>query len=147
MYILPYSSFNTIFYLNLNGQSCTFGQLSLSLLRMSNEKIRTVFLYKNYFNDFFNKQNKKAKDKIIWTFRLIEILKQVPEDYLKHIESTNGLYEIRVQLGSNIFRIFCFFDKGKLVVLANGFQKKTQKTPKSEIEKALKIKEEYEKEK
>lgn len=78
---------------------------------------------------------------------MIETLKRVPEDYLKHIEGTNGLYEIRVQLGSDIFRIFCFFDKGKLVVLANGFQKKTQKTPKSEIEKALKIKEEYENEK
>ncbi len=56
----------------------------------------------------------------------------------------NGFYEIRVQLGSDIFRIFCFFDEGQLVVLANGFQKKTQKTPKQEIEIALKIKEEYE---
>jgi len=68
----------------------------------------------------------------------------VPEDYLKHLEGTDGLYEIRVQQGSDIFRIFCFFDEGKLVVLANGFQKKTQKTPKIEIEKALKIKHEYE---
>lgn len=127
--------------------SCTFGQLSVSLQRMSNEKIRTVFLYKTYFTDFFDKQKNKVKDKIIWTFRLIETLRLVPEDYLKHIKGTNGLYEIRVQLGSDIFRIFCFFDQGNLVVLANGFQKKTQKTPKSEIEKALKIKEEYEKEK
>lgn len=65
---------------------------------------------------------------------------------MKHIENTNGLYEIRVQLGSNIFRIFCFFDKGRLVVLTNGFQKKTQKTPKKEIDLALKIKAEYENE-
>ena len=114
---------------------------------MSNEKVRTVFLYKDYFTNFFEKQKKKVKDKIIWTFRLIETLKQVPEDYLKHIEGANGLYEIRIQQGSDIFRIFCFFDKGKLIVLANGFQKKTQKTPKAEIEKALKIMEEYEKEK
>jgi phage-related protein len=114
---------------------------------MSDEIIRTVFLYKDYFTDFYNKQKQKVKDKIIWTFRLIERIKQIPEDYLKHIEGTNGLYEIRVQQGSDIFRIFCFFDEGKLVVLANGFQKKTQKTPKSEIEKALKIKSEYEKEK
>lgn len=63
------------------------------------------------------------------------------------MEGTHGLYEIRVQQGSEIFRIFCFFDEGKLIVLANGFQKKTQKTPKSEIEKALKIKIEYEQEK
>ena len=59
------------------------------------------------------------------------------------MEGTDGLYEIRIQLASDIFRIFCFFDEGKLVVLANGFQKKNQKTPKQEIIKALKIKEEY----
>ena len=114
---------------------------------MNDEKIRTLFLYKNYFTDFFQKQNQKVKDKIIWSFRIIETIQQVPEDYLKHIEDTDGLYEIRVQQGSDIFRIFCFFDAGKLVVLENGFQKKTRKTPKSEIEKALKIKAEYEREK
>jgi len=114
---------------------------------MSDEKLRIVFLYKDYFTDFYNKQKQKVKDKIIWTFRLIESIQQVPEDYLKHLEGTEGLYEIRIQLGSDIFRIFCFFDEGKLVVLANGFQKKTQKTPKFEIEKALKIKSEYEREK
>ena len=113
---------------------------------MGNEKIRTVFLYKDYFTDFYNQQKQKVKAKIIWTFRLIETIQQVPEDYLKHVESTDGLYEIRIQLGSDIFRIFCFFDEGQLIVLANGFQKKTQKTPKAEIEKALKIKREYEKE-
>lgn len=111
---------------------------------MSDEKIRTVFLYKDYFTDFIENQKQKVKAKIIWTFKLIETIKQVPEEYLKHLEGTNGLYEIRVKQGSDIFRIFCFFDAGKLVVLANGFQKKTQKTPKSEIEKALKIKQEYE---
>ena len=101
-------------------------------------------MYKDYFTDFYYTQKQKVKDKIIWTFRIIETIQQVPQEYLKHIEDTDGLYEIRVQLGSNIFRIFCFFDEGKLIVLANGFQKKTQKTPKSEIEKALKIKHEYE---
>ena len=84
------------------------------------------------------------KDKIIWTFELIEELQKVPETYLKHIENTDGLFEIRVQQGGDIFRIFCFFDKGQLVVLTNGFQKKSQKTPKQEIDKALKIKKEYE---
>ena len=78
---------------------------------------------------------------------MIEDLQRVPETYFKHIEDTDGLYEIRVQLGSDIFRIFCFFDKGNLVVLANGFQKKTQKTSKKEIELALKIKSAYENEK
>jgi phage-related protein len=111
---------------------------------MSGEKIRTVFLYKDYFTDFYSRQTLKVKDKIIWTFRLIETIQHVPEDYLKHLEGTDGLYEIRIQLGSDIFRIFCFFDEGKLIVLANGFQKKTQKIPKTEIEKAIKIKREYE---
>jgi phage-related protein len=111
---------------------------------MKNEKTRTVFLYKQYFTDFFAKQKQKVKDKIIWTLKLIETIQNVPEEYLKHLEGTDSLYEIRVQHGSDIFRIFCFFDRGKLIVLANGFQKKTQKTPKSEIEKAIKIKKEYE---
>ena len=107
-------------------------------------KFRTIIFYKNYFDEFFIKQRDKVKAKIIWTFDLIEELQRVPETYLKHLENTDGLFEIRVQQGSDIFRIFCFFDQGQLVVLANGFQKKTQKTPKKEIEKALKIKEEYE---
>ncbi len=114
---------------------------------MSNQKIRTIFLYQDYFHDFYVKQKQKVKDKILWTFRLIETIEHVPEDYLKHLNGTDGLYEIRVQQGSDIYRIFCFFDEGKLVVLANGFQKKSQKTPKSEIDKAIRIKSEYEKEK
>ena len=113
----------------------------------NNSKIRTTIFYKNYFREFFEKQRDKVKAKIIWTLDLIEEVQKVPETYLKHIENTDGLYEIRVQLGSDIFRIFCFFDDGKLVVLANGFQKKTQKTPQKEIDKAIKIKAEYESEK
>ncbi len=112
-----------------------------------NQKRRSIIIYKDYFQEFFIKQRDKVKDKIIWTFDLIEELQKIPVTYLKHIENTDGLYEIRVQLGRNIFRIFCFFDQGQLVVLAHGFQKKTQKTPKKEIDKALKIKEEYENEK
>jgi phage-related protein len=100
--------------------------------------------YKNFFQDFFSKQNKKVKEKIIWTFELIEDLERVPETYLKHIENTDGLYEIRIQKGNDIFRIFCFFDKGQLIIIGNGFQKKTQKTPKKELELALKIKSAYE---
>ncbi len=110
-------------------------------------KFRTITIYKHYFPEFLSKQRQKVKDKIIWTFRLIEEIKQVPESYLKHIEGTAGLFEIRVQCGNDIFRIFCFFDEGNLVILANGFQKKTQKTPRQEIEKALKIKEMYDEEK
>ena len=110
------------------------------------QKHRTVIFYKDYFQEFFLQQRQKVRDKIIWTLSLIEELQRVPETYLKHIENTDGLYEIRVQVGSDIFRIFCFFDHGQLVVLANGFQKKSQKTPKQEIAKALTIKNEYENE-
>ena len=111
------------------------------------QKQRTIIFYKDYFEEFFVKQREKVKAKIIWTLELIEELERVPETYLKHLENTDGLYEIRVQQGSDIFRIFCFFDQGQLIILTNGFQKKTQKTPKKEIEKALKIKNEYENEK
>lgn len=107
-------------------------------------KYRKVTFFKNYFQNFFDKQNLKVKSKIIWTFELIEDLQRVPETYLKHLENTDGLYEIRVQVASDIFRIFCFFDEGQIVVVANSFQKKTQKTPKKEIETAVKIKKEYE---
>ena len=110
----------------------------------NNVKYRTIFFYKDYFNDFYRNQRAKVKNKILWTLKVIETLPRVPEVYLKHIEGTDGLYEIRIQQGSDIFRIFCFFDQGQLVVLANGFQKKTNKTPKTEIDKALKIKSEYE---
>lgn len=92
---------------------------------MNEKKIRTVTLYKNYFSYFFNKQKQKVKDKILWTFRIIESQQHIPTDYLDHMAGTDGLYEIRVKQGSDIFRIFCFFDEGKLIVLANGFQKKT----------------------
>jgi phage-related protein len=101
------------------------------------KKYRTIVTYKDYFEEFLKKQRQKVREKIIWTFLLIEEFQQIPETYLKHLEGINGLYEIRIQLGGDIFRIFCFFDEGKLVVLANGFQKKTQKTPKQEITKAL----------
>lgn len=109
-------------------------------------KCRTIIFYRNYFEDFFVKQRDKVKNKIIWTFKLIEEVQRVPETYLKHIKNTDGLYEIRVQQSSDIFRIFCFFKDGDLVILINGFQKKSQKTPKEEIAKALKIKEAYENE-
>ena len=106
-------------------------------------KYRTVTFYKSYFEDFFASQRQKVKDKIIWTLKLIEEIQQVPETYLKSMENADGLFEIRIKQGNDIFRIFCIFDEGNLVILFNGFAKKTQKTPKQEIEKALKIKEDY----
>ena len=73
----------------------------------------------------------------------MEELEQIPENYLKFIQNSSGLYEIRIQVGNNIFRIFCFFDLDNLVVIGNGFQKKTQKTPKQQIKKAEQIKMDY----
>ena len=104
---------------------------------------RQVIAYKNYFIDFYEDQTDKVQTKIEWTLNLIKVMPKVPEKFFKHMQGTKGLYEIRVEVGSNIYRIFSFFDKGNLVVLGNGFQKKSQKTPKQEIEKALKIMEEY----
>jgi phage-related protein len=112
-----------------------------------NQKWRNVVYFKNYFGDFFKKQPKRIRAKIDWTIEAIEELQFVPELYLKHITNTKGLYEIRVLVGNDIIRIFCFFETGKLVILINGFQKKSQKTPKREIELALKLKAEYENEK
>ena len=110
---------------------------------MNEEKFRTITLYKGYFSDFFKKQNQTVKDKILWTLRLIETQFQIPQEYFKHIEGVKGLYEIRIKYASDIFRIFCFFDEGKLIILANAFQKITQKTPQKEIDKAITLMKEY----
>ena len=104
---------------------------------------RKIEIYKNQFWDFYNKQNIKVQEKIDWTVTMVQTTKIVPEKYLKHLTNTNGLWEIRIAANNGIFRIFCFFDKGNLVVLLSGFQKKTQKTPKSEIIRAERLKKEY----
>lgn len=106
-------------------------------------KYREVVTYKDYFDDFFKKQSRKVQDKIIKILDILETVERVPITYLKYIEGTNGLFEVRVQLGSDIFRIFCCFDGNRLVVLFSGSQKKTQKTPTKEIERALRIMDEY----
>lgn len=106
-------------------------------------KVREVITYKNYFEDFFKEQTRKVQDKIIKVLDILEQVERVPSTYLRYIEGTNGLFEVRVQLGNNVFRIFCCFDGNKMVVLFSGFQKKTQKTPPSEIARAERIMIEY----
>lgn len=108
---------------------------------MSKNFIRNIVYYKHFYLDFFNEQTDTVKLKFNWTLGIIASLERVPEKFFKHIDE--GIYEIRVEVGSNIFRVFSFFDEGQLVVLTNGFQKKTQKTPKNEIVLAKKIKKEY----
>lgn len=104
---------------------------------------RQISTYGKYFNEFYSKLSKDLQDKIDWTFELIKAVNQIPKKYFKHLESTDGVYEIRVEFESNIYRILCFFDEGNLVVLINSFQKKSQKTPSSEIELAKKLKKQY----
>lgn len=90
-------------------------------------KYRQVIAYKNYFEDFFKMQSRKVRDKIIKVLDILETVERVPITYLKYVEGTNGLFEIRVQLGSDIFRIFCCFDGNKLVVLFSGFRRKRRR--------------------
>ncbi len=103
------------------------------------DKVREVIAYKHYFEEFLRQQNTKVQDKIYKVIEIIETYERVPSNYLKHLKGTNGLYEARIKLGSNIWRVFCFFDKGKLVILLNGFSKKSQKTPQKEIDKAIRL--------
>ena len=104
---------------------------------------RQIIFHEHHFSDFYLKQNERVQEKIEYVFMVIKNVQNVPKKFLDHLSGTDGLYEIRIEFESNIYRIFCCFDKGNLIVLFNGFQKKTQKTPKKEIEMALKLKEEY----
>lgn len=106
-------------------------------------KIRTITFYKHYFEEFIKEQTPKVQDKIYGVLLAITTLERIPSSYLKHIEGTKGLYEARIQLGSSIWRVFCFFDDHRLIVLLNGFQKKTEKTPRKEIERAMRLMDEY----
>lgn len=110
---------------------------------MAEKFIRDIFYYKSFYLDFFEDLKPEVKKKFNWTLQLIATIDRVPEKFFKHITGSSGLYEIRVEVGSDIYRVFSFFDKGKLVILLNGFQKKTAKTPKNEIELAERLKKQY----
>ena len=105
-------------------------------------KVRQVVVYKDFFQSFFARQDRKVQDKIIKILDIIEQLERVPESYLKYLSETDGLYEIRVQLGRRIFRIFCFFDGERVVILLCGFQKKTQ-TNRMDIKTLDQIKDQF----
>ena len=108
-----------------------------------NQKVREVVEFENHFSEFLKQQPVRAQNKIFKVIEAIETLERVPSNYLKMLVGTNGLYEARIQLGSDIWRVFCFFDNGKLVILLNGFTKKSQKTPKNEVDKALRLMQKY----
>ncbi len=107
------------------------------------DKKRQLIYFKEYFWDFFNKQSEKTKDKIDYVLFLITVAEHIPRKFFEHMTGYDGLFAIRIEFESNIYRVFCCFDKGNIVVLFNGFQKKTQKTPPKEIEKAMQIMKEY----
>lgn len=104
---------------------------------------REIQFYEKYFIEFYLSLDSHVQEKIEYVFKVIRTVDRIPQNFLKHIESTDGLYEIRIKVGSDVYRVFCCFDEGRIVILFNAFQKKSQKTPKKEIDKALKLKQEY----
>ena len=105
--------------------------------------IREIKFYKNYFIEFYLALDNKDQEKIDYVFNMVRTLHQVPEKFLKHIQDSEGLYEIRISHGSMAFRIFCCFDKGNIIILFNGFIKKKSKTPKTELDLAIKLMNQY----
>jgi len=104
---------------------------------------RKIIFHGDYFMDFYLEQNARVQEKIEYVLRIVRQVERVSNKFFDHLEGTDGIYEIRIEIESNIFRIFCCFDEGNIVVLFNAFQKKTQKTPRIEIEKAERLKQEY----
>ena len=102
---------------------------------------RTIIYFGDYFKDFIESLNEDVREKIDYVLDMLKKIKKVNPKFIKHIR--DGLFELRVAFEGNIYRVFFIFDKGNIVVLFNGFQKKSQKTPLKEIEKALRIKNEY----
>lgn len=110
---------------------------------MRKNKIRTIVEYENHFSNFIKQQPEKVQNKIFKIIEILEILEFIPEQYLKSIKGTKGLYEVRIRLGNNIWRVFCFLDNDCIVILLNGFTKKSQRTPNREIEKAERLMKQY----
>ena len=101
-------------------------------------KIRT---YGGYFESFMAKLTEKEQEKVEYGLLLLKTQGRLPKEFVKFVR--DGIYELRTEYNRNIYRVFFIFDDGEIVVLFNGFQKKTQKTPQGEIEKAIKIKMAY----
>ena len=98
---------------------------------------------KSPIEDFLDSLSGKQAQKVIWVLHLVEELDVVPRQYLKKLVNTDDIWEVRVQFGGNIFRLLGFFDGTTLMILTNGFAKKSQKTPRQEIELATRRKNEY----
>jgi len=104
---------------------------------------RQIIFHSDCFIDFYKELDLKVKEKVKYVLELIKQVDRVPVKFLSPITGYDGLFEVRIEYQSNIYRIFCCFDEGKLIILLNGFLKKTKKTPKNEIEKAMRLMKEY----
>lgn len=118
----------------------TFCNFAPEIEKMAYMK-REIFVYKNYFYDFLSTLSEKVVEKIDYGLSLLESQDRISRKFVKYLR--DDVYELRTEYESNIYRVFFIFDKGNIVVLFNGFQKKSQKTPQSELNKAIKLKEEY----
>ncbi len=107
------------------------------------EFVRQVVVFEDHFKRFRKTLDREALKKLYQVLTLIMMMEVVPVKYLKAIEGRKGLFEIRVEQGNNIYRVFCCFDEGRLVILFNGFQKKTQKTPVEQLDKAEALMKKY----
>jgi len=105
--------------------------------------IREIIYWGDNFSNFYDQQELKVRKKIDYVLWLIRYTERVPIKFLKYLENTTGLYEIRISSPFKEIRIICFFDETKLIVLINCFLKKSQKTPKNEIDLGEKLKREY----
>lgn len=110
---------------------------------MKKEFVRRVVVFENYFMEFRKTLDRETLKKLYQVLTLIMMVEVVPVRFLKAIEGRKGLFEIRVENSSNIYRIFCCFDGGNLVILFNGFQKKTQRTPVEQLDKAEALMKKY----
>ena len=93
--------------------------------------------------EFLDSLTGKQAQKVLWVLQLIEELEVIPRQYFKKVIDSEGIWEVRIQFGNDIFRLLGFFDGGTLLILTNGLAKKTQKTPPQEIALAVRRKEEY----
>lgn len=110
---------------------------------MKKEFVRRVVVFEDHFREFRKSLDRETLKKLYQVITLIMTVENVPVRFLKAIEGRKGLFEIRVENYTNIYRVFCCFDKGNLVILFNGFQKKTQKTPSSQLDKAEALMKKY----
>jgi len=104
---------------------------------------RELVFYKKQFLRFYTELPNSVQKKYDYVFVIIMQAEQIPIKFFEKLKDSNNLYEIRVESQSNIYRTFCCFDGNNLVILFNSFQKKSQKTPKKELQKADKLKKEY----